>query len=78
MRQRILKPTFFTNEELARRCILAGCPAGGIVLDPFGGSGTVGKVAVEHGRSAILCDLAYQVLQAARTRELQPPLMVNS
>ena len=26
---------------LAERCITAGCPAGGTVLDPFGGSGTV-------------------------------------
>lgn len=38
-------------------CILAGCPVGGTVLDPFGGSGTTGMVALENGRSAILIEL---------------------
>jgi DNA modification methylase len=32
--------------ELARRCIAAGCPEGGTVLDPFNGSGTTGLVAI--------------------------------
>ena len=36
--------------ELARRCILAGCPPGGIVLDPFAGTGTTLEVAVGTGR----------------------------
>lgn len=43
--------------EVPRRCILAGCPPGGVVLDPFGGSGTTGKVALELGRRAILIEL---------------------
>lgn len=38
-------------------CILAGCPVGGTVLDPFGGSGTTGMVAYENGRSAVLIEL---------------------
>lgn len=42
---------------LAERCVKAGCPAGGLVLDPFGGSGTVGLVADRLGRDAILIDL---------------------
>lgn len=42
---------------LIEPCILAGCPAGGVVLDPFGGSGTTAGVAVAHGRNAILCEL---------------------
>ena len=37
-------------EELVRRCILAGCPPSGIVMDPFCGSGTTGKVAYDLGR----------------------------
>lgn len=37
--------------ELIRPCILAGCPVGGVVLDPFFGAGTVGVVCVEEGRS---------------------------
>jgi DNA modification methylase len=43
--------------DLIRPCILAGCPIGGTVLDPFGGSGTTAQVALEEGRSAILCEL---------------------
>lgn len=43
--------------ELAERCIKAGCPAGGVVLDPFGGAGTVGLVADRLQRDAILIEL---------------------
>lgn len=43
--------------DLIAPCILAGCPEGGTVLDPFGGSGTTAGVAVAHGRNAILCEL---------------------
>lgn len=43
--------------DLVRPCILAGCPVGGIVLDPFGGSGTTAEVAVKLGRGAILIEL---------------------
>ena len=43
--------------ELIEPCILAGCPEGGTVLDPFAGSGTVGGVANKHLRKAILCEL---------------------
>lgn len=42
---------------LIEPCILAGCPVGGVVLDPFGGSGTTAGVAVAHGRRAVLCEL---------------------
>lgn len=44
-------------EELVERCILTGCPAGGVVLDPFGGSGTTGLVADRLQRNAILIEL---------------------
>lgn len=43
--------------ELARRCILAGCPEGGVVLDPFVGSGTTLLVAQENNRRAIGIEL---------------------
>lgn len=43
--------------ELIEPCVLAGCPKDGVVLDPFGGSGTTGAVALKHGRKAILCEL---------------------
>jgi DNA modification methylase len=44
--------------DLIEPCILAGCPEGGTVLDPFGGSGTTAGVAIGHGRNAILCELS--------------------
>lgn len=43
--------------ELIEPCILAGCPEGGVVFDPFGGSGTTAGVAIKHGRNAVLCEL---------------------
>jgi DNA modification methylase len=43
--------------DLIRPCILAGSRHGDTVLDPFGGSGTTGAVALEYGRNAVLIDL---------------------
>lgn len=43
--------------EIPRKAILAGCPVGGVVLDPFAGSGTTGQVAIELGRKAWLIEL---------------------
>ena len=42
--------------KLIEPCIKAGCPAGGVVLDPFGGSGTTALVALELKRRAILIE----------------------
>jgi DNA modification methylase len=42
---------------LVKLCLAAGCPEGGVVLDPFGGAGTVGLVAALMRRSAILIEL---------------------
>lgn len=43
--------------RLVEPCILAGSRPGDTVLDPFGGSGTVGKAALELGRKSVLCEL---------------------
>ncbi len=43
--------------KLIEPCILAGCPKGGVVLDPFFGSGTTGLVALNVGRRFIGIDL---------------------
>jgi DNA modification methylase len=43
--------------DLIEPCVLAGCPEGGTVLDPFGGSGTTAGVALKHNRNAVLCEL---------------------
>lgn len=53
---------------LVRPTVLAGCPKGGTVLDPFAGSGTVGQVADELGRDAILVELnpVYVEMQKGR------------
>ena len=55
-------------EELPRRCILAGCPEGGTVLDPFNGSGTTGAVAVKHGRHYVGLELSPEYIAMARDR----------
>jgi len=62
-------------DELPRRCILAGCPADGLVLDPFCGRGTTGVAAIGLGlkflgielvrSSAVLARKCLQNVQAA-------------
>lgn len=54
--------------ELVRRCILAGCPVGGTVLDPFGGAGTVGLVCDRLGRNAVLIELNDAYMDIAEKR----------
>jgi DNA modification methylase len=56
-------------EDLVEPRILAGCPIGGLVLDPFIGSGTVGAVASRLGRRWVGTDLNYQHLAAERTSQ---------
>jgi len=56
-------------EKLVEPCLLAGCPVGGLVLDPFVGSGTVGAVAERLGRRWVGTDLSYQPLASARTAQ---------
>ena len=53
---------------LIEPCILAGAPKGGIVLDPFMGSGTTAMVAKQHGRQYMGCELnpEYGILQTER------------
>lgn len=46
-------------EELVRRCIYPATKPGDLVLDPFGGSGTTGTVAMELGRRSVLLDINY-------------------
>lgn len=54
--------------DLIRPCILAGTKNGDVVLDPFGGSGTTGQVALELGRRAILCELNEDYAQIIHQR----------
>jgi DNA modification methylase len=54
--------------DLVEPCILAGCSAGGIVIDPFGGAGTTGLVADAHGRNATLIELNPAYVKIATRR----------
>ena len=54
--------------ELVERCIKAGCPKGGTVLDPFGGAGTTGLVADRLGRNAVLIELNPEYAAIAERR----------
>jgi len=54
--------------KLVEPCILAGCPVPGIVLDPFAGAGTVGLVANQLGRHALLFELNPAYCEMAHRR----------
>ena len=54
--------------ELAETCIKAGCPVGGVVLDPFGGAGTTGLVADRLQREAVLIELNPAYIDIAKRR----------
>lgn len=61
---------------LAERCVLAGCKPGGVVLDPYSGSGTTGLAATKHGRRYVGIDLNAEYLQLSlRTRLAQTALI---
>ena len=63
--------------ELIEPCIMAGAPVGGIVLDPFMGSGTTAQVAQHLGRQYLGCELnpAYKPLQDKRISQLSLELV---
>ena len=54
--------------DLVKPCVFAGCPVGGTILDPFGGSGTTGQVAIELGRKAILIELNSEYISLIQQR----------
>ena len=54
--------------KLAETCILAGCPKGGIVIDPFFGSGTTGFAAKSLDRHYIGIELNAEYCALARAR----------
>ena len=54
--------------DLIEPCVKAGCPDGGIVLDPFMGSGTTAQVAIANNKQYLGCELntEYKYLQDQR------------
>lgn len=55
-------------EKLIEPCILAGAPSGGYVIDPFGGSGTTRKVALENNRECTIIEIGPQYVEIAERR----------
>jgi len=55
-------------KNLILPCILAGCPEGGTVLDPFTGSGTTAVVALENSRNFVGTELNPEYIQLAENR----------
>lgn len=49
-------------ERLVEPMVKAGSKPGDVILDPFAGSGTTGRVAIRFGRRAILCDVSAEYL----------------
>ena len=68
-------------EALVEPCLLAGCPEGGTVMDPFAGSGTVGVVAMKNGRNFLGIELnpEYAAMAENRIRNAVPaPALFNT
>jgi DNA modification methylase len=63
--------------DLAERCILAGTRRGDLVLDPFGGAGTVPLVARRLGRRGQMIELNPTYAEMARER-LDGPLFATA
>ena len=63
--------------SLVRPCVLAGSPKGGLVLDPFFGSGALGVACLETSRSCVGIEVKeeYAELARERLRGLQPELL---
>jgi site-specific DNA-methyltransferase (adenine-specific) len=57
-------------EWLAEFFVRSFCPPGGIVLDPFSGSGTTVSMAVKHGRSGVGIDARESQVWLSETRLL--------
>lgn len=62
--------------EIARRCILAGCPEGGTVLDPFMGSGTTAGMARSLGRKSIGFELNADYIDIAAKHRLNQGVLL--
>jgi len=60
--------------ELPEMCLLAGCPVGGVVLDPFNGAGTTGLAALKNGRQYVGIELnpAYIEITHQRFQKYMP------
>jgi DNA modification methylase len=65
-------------EDLIRPCILCGCPEGGVVLDPFFGTGTTGAVARKNNRHYIGCEINPAYVKIAERRIANTGPLLNT
>jgi DNA modification methylase len=63
--------------ELPELCIKAGCPEGGVVLDPFSGAGTSGMVALRFNRDYIGIELNPEYVEISKKRIYNDAPMFN-
>lgn len=59
-------------EKLVEPCVLAGCPVGGVVYDPFSGAGTVAVVSRRHGRQYVGSEINPEYVAISRQRLRMP------
>jgi DNA modification methylase len=64
-------------EKLIEPCILAGCPEGGVTLDPFIGAGTTPKVAIKLGRNFVGIELNPEYREIAHRRIAEVQAVMN-
>lgn len=77
------KPTKNSNhfasfpDTLIRNCLKAGCPVGGVVLDPFAGIGTVAKEAIRQNKNYVAIELNKDYIKELKNNlaEVQPTLI---
>ena len=55
-------------KDLIEPCVLAGCPVGETVFDPFTGSGTTAIVSLKHNRNFIGTELNPEYIKIAEAR----------
>jgi DNA modification methylase len=64
--------------QLAEHLVRLACPPGGLVLDPFAGSGTTGLAARSNGRRSILIEIDPAHAEEARRRVAQQSLLAHA
>lgn len=64
--------------ELITPCIMAGCPEGGTVLDPFTGSGTTAEVAQRNGCKFVGCELNPEYIELIKSRFAQRSFLLDA
>ena len=64
--------------SLVDPCVLAGCPEGGTVLDPFSGAGTTGVVALRHGRNYVGIEINPDYIEMSERRISDDAPLLNA